>query len=105
MSHILDRLAETIEARKGADPASSYTANLMGKGGAKALEKVAEESAEFIHAARGEGPERTASEAADLIYHVLVAAAAVDVPASKIWAELERREGTSGHEEKAGRLS
>lgn len=103
MSHILDRLAATIDARKGADPAKSYTASLLADGGAKALEKVEEETGEFIAAAKGEGRERTASEAADVIYHLLVALAGAGVPLSDVWAELEKREGTSGHAEKASR--
>jgi len=103
MTHILDRLYATIAARKGADPVQSYTASLFEDGGAKALAKVGEEAGEFIHAVGNESETRVASEAADLVYHVLVALAARDVPASAVWDELERREGTSGHEEKASR--
>lgn len=103
MTHILDRLSATIEARKGADPSKSYTASLLGDDGAKALAKVEEETGEFIAAVKGESGDRVASEAADVIYHVLVALAARDVPCADVWAELERREGTSGHVEKAGR--
>ena len=103
MTHILDRLSATIEARKGTDPAKSYTASLLEDRGAKALAKVSEETGEFIHAVREESESRVASEAADVLYHVLVALAARDVPASAVWAELEKREGTSGHEEKASR--
>ena len=103
MTHILDRLSATIEARKGANPAKSYTASLLGDGGAKACAKVEEESGEFIEAVKDESGSRVASEAADVIYHVLVALAARDVPCADVWAELEKREGTSGHEEKASR--
>jgi phosphoribosyl-ATP pyrophosphohydrolase len=103
MTHILDRLAATIDARKGADPEQSYSASLLGDGGAKACAKVAEESDEFIRAVTNETEPRVVSEAADLIYHVLVALAARDVPAAAVWAELEKREGTSGHDEKASR--
>jgi phosphoribosyl-ATP pyrophosphohydrolase len=105
MTHILDRLAATIDARKGADPAQSYTASLLDDGGAKACAKVKEESEEFIRAVTDEDGARVASEAADVIYHLLVALAARDVPARAVWEELERREGTSGHAEKASRQS
>jgi phosphoribosyl-ATP pyrophosphohydrolase len=103
MTHILDRLSETITARKGADPATSYTASLLGDGGAKACAKVTEEADEFVRAVTNEDATRVASEAADVFYHVLVALAARDVPVDAVWTELERREGTSGHEEKASR--
>jgi len=103
MTHILDRLAETIVARKGADPEESYTASVLARGREGAAAKFKEESAEFIEAVLKETPDRITAEATDVIYHMLVAMAAADVPVSDLWAELEKREGVSGHAEKAAR--
>ncbi|NKX43823.1 phosphoribosyl-ATP diphosphatase [Roseicyclus persicicus] len=97
------RLAATIEARKGADPESSWTAKLLAKGPAKAAEKFGEEAIEaIIEAARGDREKLTA-EAADVLYHFLVMLAARDVALADVYAELDRREGRSGIEEKASR--
>ncbi|SFC07433.1 phosphoribosyl-ATP diphosphatase [Tropicimonas isoalkanivorans] len=99
----LHRLAETIEARKGADPESSWTAKLFHKGPEKCAEKFGEEAVEaIIEAVKGDRA-RLASEAADVLYHMLVMCAARDVGLADIEAELERREGTSGIAEKAAR--
>ena len=101
----LDRLAATIEARRGADPASSWTAQLLAKGPEKCAEKFGEEAVEaIIEAVRGDRARLTA-EAADVLYHLLVMLAARDVPLSDVLAELDRREGRSGVEEKAARGS
>lgn len=99
----LDRLAATIDSRKGADPDSSWTAKLLAKGPEKAAEKFGEEAVEaIIEAVKGDRA-RLTSEAADVLYHLLVMLAARDVPLSDVLAELERREGTSGIAEKASR--
>ena len=99
----LDRLAATIAARKGADPETSWTAKLLSKGPEKAAEKFGEEAIEaIIEAVRGDRA-RLTSEAADVLYHLLVMLAARDVPLADVLAELERREGQSGIEEKARR--
>lgn len=103
MTHILDRLATTIDARKGTNPETSYTASVLARGRMGAAAKFKEESAEFISAVTNEAPDRIVTEAADVIYHLLVAMASADVPASDLWAELKSREGTSGHAEKAAR--
>ena len=101
----LDRLAATIEARRGADPASSWTAQLLAKGPEKCAEKFGEEAVEaIIEAVRGDRARLTA-EAADVLYHLLVMLAARDVPLSDVLAELDRREGRSGVQEKASRGS
>lgn len=103
MTHPLDRLDATIQARRGADPASSWTAQLLAKGPAKCAEKFGEEAVEaIIEAVRGDRPKLT-SEAADSLYHLLVMLAACDVPLADVWAELERREAQSGLAEKAAR--
>ena len=99
----LDRLAATIAARKGADPESSWTAKLLAKGPEKCAEKFGEEAVEaIIEAVKGDRV-RLTSEAADVLYHLLVMLAARDVTLAEVLAELERREGRSGLDEKAAR--
>jgi len=99
----LDRLAAAIQARKGADPESSWTAKLLAKGPEKCAEKFGEEAVEaIIEAVKGDRDKLTA-EAADVLYHLLVMLAARDVTLDQVLAELERREGTSGLAEKAAR--
>ena len=99
----LDDLYATILARKTADPASSWTAQLFASGRIKCAEKIGEEAIEaVIEAVRGDNAALTA-EAADVIYHLLVMLAASDVPLSDVMAELERRQTQSGIAEKASR--
>lgn len=99
----LHRLAETIAARRGADPETSWTARLLAQGPEKCAEKFGEESIEaIIEAVRGDRARLTA-EAADVLYHLLVMLAACDVTLAEVLAELERREGLSGIDEKAAR--
>ncbi|MDJ0629499.1 MAG: phosphoribosyl-ATP diphosphatase [Rhodobacter sp.] len=100
---VLDRLAATVEARKGADPDGSWTAKLLAKGPEKCAEKFGEEAVEaIIAAAKGDRGNLTA-EAADVLYHLLVMLAARDITLAEVLAELEKREGLSGLEEKARR--
>ncbi|SEN43966.1 phosphoribosyl-ATP pyrophosphatase [Pseudorhodobacter antarcticus] len=99
----LTRLAATIAARKGADTDSSWTAKLLAKGPEKCAEKFGEEAVEaIIEAVKGDRA-RLTSEAADVIYHLLVMLAARDVTLADVEAELARREGQSGITEKASR--
>ncbi len=99
----LTRLAATIDARRKADPESSWTAKLLAKGPEKCAEKFGEEAVEaIIEAVKGDRAKLTA-EAADVLYHLLVMLAARDVTLDQVLAELERREGTSGIAEKAAR--
>ena len=99
----LEHLAATIAARKGADPETSWTAKLLSKGPEKCAEKFGEEAIEaIIEAVKGDR-DRLTSEAADVLYHLLVMLAARDVTLDQVLAELERREGTSGIAEKAAR--
>lgn len=99
----LDRLAATVMARKGADPESSWTAKLFAKGPEKCAEKFGEEAVEaIIEAVKGDRA-RLTSEAADVMYHLLVMLAARDVTLADVEAELARREGVSGIAEKASR--
>lgn len=103
MTDTLTRLAATIEARKSANPDGSWTARLLAKGPEKAAEKFGEEAVEaIIEAVKGDR-ERLIAEACDVLYHLLVMLAARDVTLNEVLAELERREGTSGITEKAGR--
>lgn len=99
----LQDLADTIAARKDADPTSSWTAQLLAKGPEKCAEKFGEEAIEaIIEAVKGDKAALTA-EAADVLYHLLVMLAASDVPLTDVMAELSKRQGTSGITEKASR--
>lgn len=96
-------LAATIEARKSADPNSSWTAKLLSHGPEKCAEKFGEEAVEaIIEAVKGDR-EALTSEAADALYHLLVMCAARDVSLADIEAELAKRSAQSGLSEKASR--
>jgi len=99
----LERLATTIESRKGADPETSWTARLLAQGPEKAAEKFGEEAVEaIIEAVRGD-QEKLTAEAADVLYHLLVMLTARGVTLADVLTELERREGRSGIDEKSSR--
>lgn len=99
----LDRLWRTILERRGADPASSYTARLFARGSAKIAQKLGEEAVEaVIEGAKGDAAALVA-ESADLLYHLLVLWAALGISPADVAAELARREGTSGIAEKSRR--
>ena len=102
-SDTLDRLAATIAARKGSDPASSYTAKLLSEGPERCAKKFGEEAVETVIAAVSGDVDAVASESADLIYHWLVLLAASGVGLDAVAAKLQAREGRSGLEEKAAR--
>src|SRR5665213_1279594 len=102
-SDILARLDAVIASRKGADPASSYTAKLLAGGAPLAAKKFGEEAIETVIAAAQGDKDAVAAESADVIYHWLVLLAASGVSLEEVAAKLEAREGTSGIEEKAGR--
>ena len=102
-SDVLQRLYDVIEARKGDDPKESYTARLFADGLPKIAQKLGEEAVETVIAgAAGDAP-ATVRESADLLYHLLVLWAAAGIAPDEVWAELSRREGTSGLAEKAAR--
>ncbi|MEK6663126.1 MAG: phosphoribosyl-ATP diphosphatase [Pseudomonadota bacterium] len=103
MSDILNRLAETLEARKNADPQSSYVAKLYAKGLDGILKKIGEESAEAIIAAKGNDKSQVVYEVADLWFHTLVLLAQQGLHPDDVLNELARREGLSGIAEKAAR--
>lgn len=102
LSETLDRLAATIEARKGADPKSSYTAQLLANP-ARAAKKLGEEAVETVIAAGQRDPDAIAAESADLLYHWLVLLAASGVSTDAVADKLTAREGQSGLAEKAAR--
>ena len=99
----LDDLFATITARKGADPDTSWTAKLLSRGPEKCAEKFGEEAVEAIIEAVRDDKVALTSEAADVLYHLLVMLAARDVALADVMAELARRQGTSGIDEKAAR--
>ncbi len=101
-SEVVGRLAATIEARKAADPTGSYTAQLLADP-ARAAKKLGEEAIEAVIAMAQSDKDAIAAESADLVYHWLVALAAVGVSLEEVAARLESREGTSGLAEKASR--
>ena len=100
---VLDRLAATIASRRGADPASSYVAQLLAKGDDAILKKIGEEATETVMAAKDGDRLRLVAEVADLWFHCLVLLARHGLGPADVRAELERREGTSGIVEKARR--
>jgi phosphoribosyl-ATP pyrophosphohydrolase len=100
---ILKRLADVIDARRGADPDTSYVARLLGRGEDTILKKIGEEATETVLAAKDGARERIVAETADLWFHCLVMLAYYGLRPEDVLAELERRAGTSGLEEKAAR--
>src|SRR5580658_6783428 len=103
LGEMLARLWATIEARRGASPDSSYTAKLLAAGPAGVARKFGEESLEaVIEAVNGDQAALT-RESADVLYHLLVLWEAAGLSPDDIAAELTRREGISGIEEKRGR--
>jgi phosphoribosyl-ATP pyrophosphohydrolase len=103
MTDTLARLEATIASRKGADPKASYVASLFAKGRPKIARKLGEEAVETVVAALAEDKAALTGEAADMIFHLMVLLADAEVPLADVLAELDRREGLSGHDEKAGR--
>lgn len=107
MSEVLARLAEVLEARKTADPGSSYVAGLYAKGLDAILKKIGEEATEAVMAAKdadhGGDPRKLINEIADLWFHSMIALAHYNLSPADVVAELVRREGLSGLEEKAMR--
>jgi phosphoribosyl-ATP pyrophosphohydrolase len=102
-SDILQRLSETLEARKQASPESSYVAKLFSKGEDAILKKIGEEATEVILASKGGDKTHLVYETADLWFHSMVLLAHHRLSAEDVLKELARREGLSGIAEKAGR--
>jgi phosphoribosyl-ATP pyrophosphohydrolase len=99
----LNELAKTIDARAGADPASSWTAKLLAGGPPLTAKKLGEEAVEAALAIVAQGDKEVAAEAADVVYHLLVALRSRGVSLDAVAAELKKRQGKSGIEEKASR--
>jgi phosphoribosyl-ATP pyrophosphohydrolase/phosphoribosyl-AMP cyclohydrolase len=102
---IFDRLEQVIAARRDGDATAekSYTRSLLDKGWPKISEKITEESGELIAELPAGSDERVVSETADVIFHVMVALGARRIPIAAVEAELARRFGVGGHDEKASR--
>jgi phosphoribosyl-ATP pyrophosphohydrolase len=104
---VLARLAAVIESRRGGDPDASYVARLLARGEDAILKKVGEEATETVLAAkdagRGGPAERLVAETADLWFHCLVMLAHYGLSPAQVLAELQRRAGVSGLEERAAR--
>lgn len=100
---VLSRLAAVVASRRGADAGSSYVASLFAKGDDAILKKIGEEATETVLAGKDGVPARIASEMADLWFHCIVLLARHGMTPDDVLAELARREGTSGHAEKAAR--
>ncbi len=102
-STLLGRLEAILEARKTATGTVSYAKSLYDAGPGKIGEKLVEEAGELARAVAGESDDRVASEAADLLFHLMVALRSRGIAFEAVLGELERRSGTSGHDEKAAR--
>lgn len=103
---ILGRIADVLESRRpqnGADPKQSYVASLFVKGQDSILKKVGEEATELVMASKDGVNERIVSETADLWFHCMIALAYHGLRPEDVLKELARREGVSGHQEKASR--
>lgn len=107
-SDILARLADTLATRlpaNGGDPQGSYVAKLLAKGPDAFLKKIGEEATELVMAAKDAAPDRVVAETADLWFHCMVALTHFGLRPEDVLAELARREGLSGLEEKARRAT
>lgn len=105
-ANLLSRLADTLHTRRpdqGGDPATSYTAKLLARGPDAFLKKIGEEATELVMAAKDGTPDRIVAETADLWFHCLVVLTHFNLRPEDVLAELARREGLSGLEEKAAR--
>lgn len=103
MSGTLKRLENTIKERRVADPALSYVAKLRARGRAKIAQKLGEEAVETVIAAMADDARGVTGEAADLLFHLAVLLDDMGLSFDDVLAELDRREGVSGIDEKASR--
>jgi len=99
----MDALAETIAARRGADPSQSYTAMILARGPLYCAKKLGEEGVEFALAIASQDDDAVVAEAADVVYHLLAALAARGVSPAAVAAALAKRRGLSGLVEKDSR--
>lgn len=95
-NEVLERLADVIESRRGADPDKSYVARLFARGEDQILKKIGEEATETVMAAKDRDPTRIVNETADLWFHCMIMLAQHGLRPAAVLAELARREGISG---------
>jgi phosphoribosyl-ATP pyrophosphohydrolase len=105
MTDIITKLEAVIKERRGAQAGSSYVASLFAKGHEKIAQKLGEEATETVIASLSGDPAQLTAEAADLIFHLLILLEQNGVSYTDVLAELQRREGVSGIEEKQSRPS
>ncbi len=103
MADVFTRLEARIQLNRHADPATSYVARLTSKGRAKIAQKLGEEAVETVIAAMGDNRSELVAESADLMFHLCLLLADAGLTLDDVRTELERREGISGVDEKAGR--
>lgn len=104
-SHILDAVYQVVLERKANPSDNSYTASLMRKGIDSILKKIGEEGTELVIAGKGGKREEIVFETADLFFHTLVLLGHCDIPPEEVYAELRRRFGISGIDEKNARTA
>jgi len=102
-THILDRIAGSIEERKDGDPEKSYVAKLFAKGDDAMLKKVGEEATEVVLAAKSGDKLQIVHEVTDLWFHCMIVLARHGLGPQDVMMEMKRREGISGLDEKAAR--
>ncbi|MDG6095388.1 phosphoribosyl-ATP diphosphatase [Acetobacter sp. AN02] len=100
---VLERLYEVVLSRRGTDPGVSHSARLLSRGTRKVAQKFGEEAVECLIEAVAGRTRELIGESADVLYHLIVMWVDAGVTPEDVWAELKRREGTSGVEEKASR--
>ncbi|MCP9319360.1 phosphoribosyl-ATP diphosphatase [Acetobacter persici] len=100
---VLDRLYQVVLSRKGTDPSLSHSARLLSRGTYKVAQKFGEEAVECLIEAVAGRKDLLVGESADVLYHLIVLWVDAGVAPEDVWAELRRREGTSGIAEKASR--
>jgi phosphoribosyl-ATP pyrophosphohydrolase len=103
LGEILGQLAKTVDARAGEDPETSWTAKLLAGGPVLAAKKLGEEGVEAALAVASQSDDEVAKEAADVLYHLLVALRSRGVTLDRVAKVLADRQGTSGIAEKASR--
>ena len=101
--HAIERLFRIVHSRKGANPASSYTARLLSRGPAKIAQKLGEEAVEAAIEGVRRDKRRLIEESADLLYHLTALWTSIEVRPEQVWRELRKREAKSGIQEKRDR--
>lgn len=101
--HAIERLFRIVHSRRGANPASSYTARLLSRGPAKIAQKLGEEAVEAAIEGVRRDKKRLIEESADLLYHLTALWTSIEVRPEQVWRELRKREAKSGIQEKRDR--